>query len=62
MTLAGIARLCRLLCRESPRLLSENAALSAIIPTASLDCVTWLQLVIDVVMDGHDPGELDGIT
>ena len=29
------------------------------IPTAGLDHVTGLQLVIDVVMDGHEPGELD---
>lgn len=29
------------------------------IPTAGLNRVTWLQLVIDVEMDGHGPGELD---
>ena len=27
------------------------------IPTAGLDRVTWLQLVVDVVIDGHDPAE-----
>ena len=29
------------------------------IPTAGVYRVTWLQLVVDVVMDGHDPAALD---
>ena len=29
------------------------------VPTAGLDCVTWLQLVVDIEMDGHGPAALD---
>jgi hypothetical protein len=29
------------------------------IPTAGVDRVNWLQFVVDVVIDGHDPGTLD---
>ena len=29
------------------------------VPTSGLDRVNWLQLVVDVVSDGHDPAALD---
>ena len=29
------------------------------VPTAGVDRVAWLQLVVDAVIDGHDPAELD---
>ena len=29
------------------------------VPTAGIDRVSWLQLVIDVVMDGYGPGQID---